>query len=58
MKVLYNCQSCFRVNHLTNHCLSFLTGKILKRIDEVMFHGIIIIDLQKAFNAIDHEILL
>ena len=55
---LYNCQSGFRANHSTNRCLSFLTDKILKRFDEGLLTGIILIDLQKVFDTIDHEILL
>ena len=39
-------------------CLSFLTDKILKGFDEGLLTGMILIDLQKAFNTIDHEILL
>ena len=56
--ILYNYQSGFRGNHSTNLCLSFLTDKILKGYDEGLLTGIILIDLQKAFDTIDHEILL
>ena len=38
--------------------MSFLTDKILKGFDEGLLTGMILIDLQKAFNTIDHEILL
>ena len=38
-------------------CLSFLTDKILKAFDEGLLTGMILIDLQKAFDTIDHEIL-
>ena len=55
---LYNCQSGFRANHSTNRCLSSLTDKIFKRFDEDLLTGIILIDLQKVFDTIDHEILL
>ena len=54
----YNHQSGFRGNHSTNLCLSFLTDKILKGFDEGLLTGMILIDLQKAFDTIDHEILL
>ena len=38
--------------------MSFLTDKILKGFDEGLLTGMILIDLQKAFDTIDHEILL
>ena len=55
--VLCNYQFGFRSNHLTNLCLSFLPDKILKGFDEGLLTGMILIDLQKAFNNINHEIL-
>ena len=57
-KILYNYQSEFRTNHSINLCLSFLTDKILKGFDEGLLTGMILIDLQKAFDTINHEILL
>ena len=57
-KILYNYQSGFRTNHSTNLCLSFLTDKILKGFDGGLLTGLILIDLQKAFDTINHEILL
>ena len=36
----------------------FLTDKVLKGFDEGLLTGMILIDLQKAFDTIDHEILL
>ena len=51
--ILHNYQSGFRVNDSTNLCLSFLTDKVLKRLDEGLLTGMILIDLQKAFDAID-----
>ena len=38
--------------------LSFLNDKILKAFDNGMYTGIILIDLQKAFDTINHKILL
>ena len=38
--------------------LSFLNDKILTGIDNGMLTGMILIDLQKAFDTIDHEIFL
>ena len=54
-KISYNYQSGFRTNHSTNLCLSFLTDKILKGFDEGLLTGMILIDLQKAFDTINHE---
>ena len=48
----------FRAYHLKNLCLSFLRNKILKGFDEGLLTGKVLIDLQKAFDTIDHEILL
>ena len=53
-----NYQSGFQGNHSTNLCLSFLTDKVLKGFDDGLLTGMILIDLQKAFDTIDHEILL
>ena len=56
--ILYNYQSGFRINHSTDFCLSFLNDKILKGFDKGLLMEMILIDLQKAFNTINHEILL
>ena len=55
---LYTCQSGFRKNHSTDFCLSYLNGKILKGFDKGLMTGMILIDLQKAFETIDQDILL
>ena len=52
--LLYNYQSGFRTNHSTNLYLSFLTDKILKGFDEGLLTGMILIDLEKAFDTINH----
>ena len=56
-KVLYNFQSGFRNKHSTDSCLSYLNDKILKGFDSGLLTGMILIDLQKAFDTIDHEVL-
>ena len=38
--------------------LYFLNDKILKGFDDGLVPGMILIDLQKAFNTINHDILL
>ena len=59
--ILHNYQYGFRANHSTNLCLFFLKDKILTKLtvfNESLLTGMILIDLQKAFDAIYHEILL
>ena len=56
--ILYKFQSGFRKNHSTNFCLSYLTDKICKDFDSGLLTGMILIDLQKTFDTIDHNILL
>ena len=56
--ILYNFQFGFRPNHSTNLCLAHLTRKILKIIDESLLSGMILADLQKAFDTINQEVLL
>ena len=53
----YKYQFGFRSNHLTDLFLSFLNNKILKGFDNGMCTGMILIDLQKAFDTINHKIL-
>ena len=53
-----NYKSGIRKNHSTDFCLSFLSYKILKGFDKGLLTGMILIDLQKAFDTINHEILL
>ena len=55
---LYKYQSGFRTKHSTDLCLSYLMTKILKGYDNGFFTGMILIDLQKTFDAIDHDMLL
>ena len=56
--ILYKYQSGFRTKHSTDLCLSYLNDKILKGFDNGLFTGMILIDLQKAFDTIGHNILL
>ena len=57
-KILYDYQSGFRKNHSTDTCLSFSNDEILKGFDDGLVIGMILIDLQKAFDTINHDILL
>ena len=56
-KVLYDYQSSVRKNHSTDVYLSFLNDKILKGFDDGLVISMILINLQKAFDAINHDIL-
>ena len=57
-QILYTYQSGFRKNHSTDSCLTFLHDNILKGFDKGLMTGMILVDLQKAFDTIDHDILL
>ena len=57
-KILYDYQSSFRKNHSADTCLSFLNDKILKGFDDGLVTGMILVDLQKAFDLINHDILV
>ena len=56
--IFFSFQSGFRGKHSTDTCLTYLHDKILKGFDEGLLTGMIAIDLPKAFDKIDHEILL
>ena len=56
--ITYNHQYGFRRNHSTNHVLLDLTEDIRNAIDANRFAVGIFIDLQKAFDTVDHHILL
>ena len=57
-KLLYKFQSRFRKNYSTNTCLGHLTDKITSGFEKGPFIGMVLIDLQKVFDTIDHQILL
>ena len=57
-EILYKYQSGFRGLHSTDTCLTHLNNTILTGFDKGMVTGMILIDLQKAFDTIDHKILL
>ena len=58
LNILYKSQSGFQKNHYTDCCVSYLTDEISKGFDSGLLTGVILIDLQKAFDTIDHNILL
>ena len=57
-KILYKFQSDFRRNFSTDSCLSYLSNKIANSFEFGLHTVIILIDLQKAFDTIDHKILI
>ena len=56
--ILYKYQSGFREHHSTDTCLSYLTDKVKIGFEEGLLKGMVLIDLQKAFDTIDYSILL
>ena len=56
--ILYKFQSGFRKGFSTNTCLSYLHDKISTGFEKGCYTGMILIDLEKAFDTIDHNILL
>ena len=51
-------QSAFRSGHSTETALIRLTDPILKNMDDDEVTGLVFIDFRKAFDVIDHELLL
>ena len=58
IKVIYNEQYGFRKGYSTSQTLLNITQKIMDALDKGKFACGVFIDLQKAFDTIDHDILL
>ena len=56
--VLYKYQSGFRKFHSTDTCLSYPHDKTKKDFDSCLLAGMVLVDLQKAFDTTDHNILI
>ena len=56
--IIYDLQFGFRQKFSTSHVSINLTENIRQALDEGYIGCSIFVDLQKAFNAVDHEILL
>ena len=56
--VIYDLQFGFRQKYLTSHALIHLTDKIREQLDSGNFACGIFVDLQKAFDTVDHDILI
>ena len=55
---LYDLQFGFRCKHSTTHTLIDIVEKLRKALDDNMFACGVFIDLQKAFDTVNHDILL
>ena len=55
--IIYKLQFGFRQKHWTNHALIDITENIRKALDDGKFACVIFIDLQKAFDTVNHHIL-
>ena len=51
-------QSGFRTNHSTDFCLAQLIDFVATGMDKQMHTGMILVDLQKAFDTLDHGVFL
>ena len=56
-KLIYTCQFGFRANHSTNHALISMTESIKSFLDNGDFGAGMFIDLEKAFDTVNHQIL-
>ena len=56
--ILQKYQSGFRRKYSTDLCLSYLNNKIWKGFDNGLLTGVILIDLKKVFDTINHNMLL
>ena len=56
-KILFTYQSGFRKHYSTYTCLSYLADRVRNGFEKGSLTGMILIDLQKAFDTIDHKIL-
>ena len=55
--LIYAFQSGFRSAHSTDTALTFLADKLRANMDNGLYTGMVLIDLQKAFDTVDHTIL-
>ena len=56
-KLIYEKQFGFRSNYSTNCTLTSLTEKFKKYLDSSHFVAGVFVDLEKAFNTVNHKIL-
>ena len=56
-KLLFDFQSGFRSNFSTDSCLTYLTDYIKTQTSKGLYTGMLMLDLQKAFDTVNHDIL-
>ena len=56
--IIVECQFGFRANHSTSHALISITEKLREALDTGNFACGVFIDLKKAFDTVDHNILI
>ena len=56
--LLHELQSAFRARYSTESALISLTDKILFNLDEDKLSGMVFVDFRKAFDVVDHKLLL
>ena len=57
-EILFHGQFGFHSNHSTNHAILLITDKIQKAIERKLYSCGIFLDLSKAFDTVNHDILL
>ena len=56
--IIYDIQFGFRQQYFTSHALIYITENIRKTLDDGNIGCEVFVDLQKAFDIVDHQILL
>ena len=55
---IYKNQYGFRANHSCEHAIGQVVGTLIKNIENQLYSACILLDLSKAFDTIEHRILL